>query len=43
LAIVHALIVKKHQGTIEFESEVGIGTTFRFQLPLLQKPIKELG
>jgi PAS domain S-box-containing protein len=34
LAISHEVIVKKHKGTIEFESEVGRGTTFIIRLPL---------
>ncbi|MBI1766220.1 MAG: response regulator [Acidobacteria bacterium] len=34
LAISHEVIVKKHKGTIEFESEVGRGTTFIVRLPL---------
>jgi PAS domain S-box-containing protein len=34
LAISHSVIVKKHQGTIRFESEVGAGTTFVIRLPL---------
>lgn len=42
LAIVHAIIVKKHQGEIDFESKIGVGTTFRIKLPLLQKQIKVL-
>ncbi len=33
LAIAHAVIVKKHAGTIEFETEVGQGTTFIIRLP----------
>jgi PAS domain S-box-containing protein len=41
LAIVHAIVVKKHQGKIDFESEVGVGANFRIQLPLVQKPIKD--
>ena len=39
LAIVLAIVVKKHAGKINFESKVGIGTTFKIQLPLLQKCI----
>ena len=34
LAIVHAAIVKKHQGKVWFETEVGKGTTFIVRLPL---------
>ena len=34
LAMAHAVIVKKHQGTIRFESEIGVGTTFVVRLPL---------
>jgi two-component system, NtrC family, sensor kinase len=34
LAIAHTVIVEKHQGRIEVESEVGRGTTFRIFLPL---------
>jgi signal transduction histidine kinase len=34
LAISHSVIVKKHQGTISFESEVGAGATFVVRLPL---------
>ncbi len=34
LAISHEVIVKKHKGTLEFETEVGRGTTFIIRLPL---------
>jgi PAS domain S-box-containing protein len=34
LAIAHSVIVRKHRGTIRFESEVGAGTTFVIRLPL---------
>lgn len=34
LALVHAVIVDKHGGTIEVESEVGKGTTFIIRIPL---------
>lgn len=39
LAIVHSLIVEKHGGTIDFETEVGRGTTFRIRLPLNGQPL----
>ena len=34
LALAHAVIVEKHFGTIQLESEVGSGTTFIIRLPL---------
>lgn len=34
LAIVQAVIVKKHHGKISFTTEIGKGTTFRLSLPL---------
>ena len=34
LAIAHNVVVDKHGGTIEFETEVGKGTTFIIQLPV---------
>jgi PAS domain S-box-containing protein len=34
LAISHTVVVKKHGGTIEFETELGKGTTFIIRLPL---------
>ena len=34
LAIAHAIIVERHHGTIEFETEVGKGTTFVVRLPI---------
>jgi signal transduction histidine kinase len=34
LAIVHAVVVKHHQGAVDFTSEPGRGTTFRLRLPL---------
>jgi PAS domain S-box-containing protein len=37
LAIAYSVIVEKHGGTIEFETEVGHGTTFIVRLPLVCK------
>ncbi|MFT3780838.1 MAG: PAS domain S-box protein [Nibricoccus sp.] len=34
LAIVQAVIVKKHRGNVSFSTELGKGTTFRLSLPL---------
>jgi PAS domain S-box-containing protein len=34
LSIAHAVIVQTHQGSIRFETEEGVGTTFIVQLPL---------
>lgn len=34
LAIAHAVITKKHHGSILFESEEGVGTTFIIRLPI---------
>ena len=34
LALAHAVIVKKHGGSIWFDSKLGVGTTFFFRLPL---------
>lgn len=34
LAIAHSVVVKKHSGTIAFETEVGKGTTFVIRLPI---------
>lgn len=42
LAIAHAIITEKHEGTIDFETEVGRGTTFIIRLPLADAmPIRE--
>jgi PAS domain S-box-containing protein len=38
LALAHAIIVKKHSGTIWFESEVGKGTTFFIRIPAQAQP-----
>jgi signal transduction histidine kinase len=34
LSIAHAVVVQKHGGTIDFETEPGRGTTFVVRLPL---------
>jgi signal transduction histidine kinase len=34
LAICHSVIVDRHGGTVAFETEVGVGTTFIVRLPL---------
>lgn len=34
LAMAHAIVVKKHGGTITFDTEVGQGTAFTIQLPI---------
>jgi signal transduction histidine kinase len=34
LAIAHAVVVKNHGGTIRFETEAGVGTTFIVRLPV---------
>ena len=34
LAIAHAVVVKKHGGTLEFETEEGQGTTFIIRMPI---------
>ena len=35
LAIIHSVIVEKHGGTVSFETEEGVGTTFTIRLPLV--------
>src|SRR5207302_5332942 len=34
LAICHSVIVDRHGGTVAFETEMGVGTTFIVRLPL---------
>ena len=38
LALAHATIVNHHGGTIRFETELGVGTTFVVTIPLAGKP-----
>jgi|GEM_PF-2111734 len=38
LAIAHAVVVEKHKGTLGFETELGVGTTFIVRLPLSGAP-----
>jgi PAS domain S-box-containing protein len=40
LAIVRNVVVKHHQGSIDFTSEVGRGTTFHIRLPLTAAPVE---
>ncbi len=40
LAIVHAIVVEKHGGTISFETQTGRGTTFIIRLPISGQPAK---
>jgi signal transduction histidine kinase len=42
LAISHGVIVKKHGGSISFETEEGSGTTFIIRIPLDQSPGEEV-
>ncbi|MEM6960812.1 MAG: ATP-binding protein [Myxococcota bacterium] len=37
LALVHAIVVDRHGGSIDFETESGVGTTFFVRLPLQGK------
>ena len=39
LAIAHSVIVEKHNGVIDVESEIGVGTTFIIQIPLEQQRV----
>ena len=41
LAITHAVIVKKHGGTVTFETEEGKGTCFIMRLPISAPPVKK--
>lgn len=41
LAIAHAVIVDKHGGSIDLESETGVGTVFRIRLPVKGRAVSE--
>jgi signal transduction histidine kinase len=41
LAISHAIIVERHKGSIDVQSQVGTGTTFVIRLPLTNLPANE--
>jgi two-component system NtrC family sensor kinase len=38
LAMAYNCIVKRHKGSIVFETELGVGTTFEIRLPLTAEP-----
>jgi len=38
LAISHSVVIDKHGGAINVESEVGVGTTFIIRLPIVKLP-----
>jgi len=42
LAIAHTVVVEKHGGTIDFETETGKGTTFRLRLPVHAGDLQEV-
>lgn len=42
LAITYNIIVEKHGGELTFDSEVGVGTTFRVRIPLLAATSDEI-
>jgi signal transduction histidine kinase len=33
LTFVHSIVVEKHDGTVTFETEEGVGTTFVLRIP----------
>ncbi len=37
LAIAHTVIVQKHRGTIRFDTELGVGTTFVIRIPMVRE------
>lgn len=40
LAIARSVVVDKHSGTIECDSEVGVGTTFTIRIPIKGAPVE---
>jgi signal transduction histidine kinase len=38
LALVHAIVVERHGGTIRLETELGVGTAFIIRLPVGDSP-----
>jgi PAS domain S-box-containing protein len=43
LSLARSIVVQKHGGSLEFETEVGAGTTFTVCLPVEQNPAKRNG
>jgi PAS domain S-box-containing protein len=41
LAIARSVVVDKHSGTIECESEIGVGTTFIIRIPINGLPVED--
>ena len=41
LAIARSIIVEKHGGTLDFETEEGVGTTFIIRLPIAPDDAEE--
>ena len=41
LAICYSIVVIKHQGSIDVESDVGVGTTFRIRLPIITNQLPD--
>jgi PAS domain S-box-containing protein len=40
LGIVHTVVVKRHDGSVDFTTTLGVGSTFRLTLPLVPPPAK---
>jgi two-component system, NtrC family, sensor kinase len=38
LALVHAIVVERHGGTVRLETKLGVGTAFIVRLPVDQSP-----